>query len=242
MSRTDTLRPRLTDAASTPPITPITPAAPEATRPPRKPWHKRTWVRVTGALVAAPFAIGIIAAAAGSHPATTASPSPSPSRSAPAAAPSSPAPFNPVTATPQQIIAHWFANGGSAQLKAVSGDLGTTQSDSDAAASALESGGTATSQIATLAADGTQLQKDAQAALTGAEQNGITGNASLANLSNDYTTALADLASAGGTLAQLPQVGNMLAQMEVVQTANSLITTANTDLSAATQYVQSLNS
>ena len=41
------------------------PAAPGPTPPPRKPWHKRTWVRVTGLLVAAPIAIGIIASAAG---------------------------------------------------------------------------------------------------------------------------------------------------------------------------------
>ena len=48
------------------------PAAPGPTLPPRKPLaHKRTWVRVTGLLVAAPIAIGVIASAAGgSHPAT----------------------------------------------------------------------------------------------------------------------------------------------------------------------------
>ena len=79
------------------------PAAPGPTLPPRKPWHKRTWVRVTGLLVAAPIAIGVIASAAGgSHPAT-ATPAP-PASSAPA----SPAkPAQPVTAS-GYLTAHGY--------------------------------------------------------------------------------------------------------------------------------------
>jgi len=79
------------------------PAAPSPTPPPRKPWHKRTWVRVAGLLVAAPIAIGIIASAAGgSHPAT-ATPAP-PASSAPA----SPAkPAQPATAS-GYLTAHGY--------------------------------------------------------------------------------------------------------------------------------------
>src|SRR6516164_5200004 len=79
------------------------PAAPDPTPPPSKPWHKRTWVRVTGLLVAAPVAIGIIASAAGgSHPAT-ATPAP-PASSAPA----SPAkPAQPATAS-GYLTAHGY--------------------------------------------------------------------------------------------------------------------------------------
>ena len=102
-------------------MTTTPPAAPGPTPPPRKPWHKRTWVRVTGLLVAAPIAIGIIASAAGgSHPATAtpappassapaspakpaqpATPTTSPSASSPApAAPATTAPAAPATSAP----------------------------------------------------------------------------------------------------------------------------------------------
>jgi Host cell surface-exposed lipoprotein len=81
----------------------VGPAAPGPTPPPDKPWHKRTWVRVTGLLVAAPIAIGIIASAVGgSHPAT-ATPAP-PASSAPA----SPAkPAQPATAS-GYLTAHGY--------------------------------------------------------------------------------------------------------------------------------------
>jgi hypothetical protein len=47
------------------------PAAPKPTPPPRKPWHKRTWVRVIAGLVGVTTIIGIIgtAASGASHPA-----------------------------------------------------------------------------------------------------------------------------------------------------------------------------
>jgi hypothetical protein len=79
------------------------PAAPGPTPPPRKPWHKRTWVRVTGLLVAAPIAIGIIASAAGgSHPATA---TPAPSASSAPASPAKPA--QPATAS-GYLTAHGY--------------------------------------------------------------------------------------------------------------------------------------
>ena len=61
MSHTEALRARLAAANTppstlvTPPSTLVTPPAPEPTPPPRKPWHKRSWVRVTAGQVGVPI-------------------------------------------------------------------------------------------------------------------------------------------------------------------------------------------
>jgi hypothetical protein len=120
---------------------------------PRKPWHKRTWVRVLGAI----FAVGLIAGIAGGASGGS-KPAASPSASAPASqAPSSPpAPSASDTpsATAPSPMDTWCTGTGYSEYQTVQDDLTQLRTD-------VGNGDMGTAENA----DATKLTSDAETAM-----------------------------------------------------------------------------
>jgi hypothetical protein len=205
-------------------------AMPPADPPPsgKKPFLRRRWVMVTGAIVAAPVVIAIIASAASSGTKVT-----------PAAAPAAPATHSPpassAPAAPpaQPTIADWFNSAGSGYAATMEADLGKIGTDSTTFANNL-SDSTAEANLAT---DGTKLKADATAMDQSWGQS-PSDNVNNSVFSNYLTEALSDYQSAGAALESLPEAGDVQAEVILAQTANSEMSAGNTALQNATNQIK----
>jgi hypothetical protein len=203
------------------------PPQPPPLAPPRKPRRARRVLVITGAAIIALIVLVVVISVATSgknKPAATATPKASPTTSAPAA---------PTAPSVSQQMATWFNGGGSAQLKAISNDTGTLQTDMQAYVAGNLTDGT------TLQADDATFQSDVQAAQANLPPAGIPGLRSDYNAALTYYNTLATDINNAVIAANSGEYNGAVADIEA---GNTALDNGNAKLNAATADVNANNS
>jgi hypothetical protein len=199
---------------------------PEVRPPPRKRYRVRKTLLIIGGAIVAVIVLVVVVTSLSGKSTPTAAPKPSISTSA-----SHPAATQPPSVS-QQMTA-WFNGGGSAQLKAISNDTGTLQTDMQAYVAGNLTDGT------TLQADDATFQSDVQAAQANLPPAGVPGLRSDYNAAlTYYNTSATDLNNAV-IAANSGEYNGAVADVEAGITA---MNNGSAKLSAATADVNAYNS
>jgi hypothetical protein len=200
---------------------------PEVRPPPRKRHRVRKTLLIIGGAIVAIIVLVVMVTSLSGKSTPTASPKPSTSTSTSASHPAATQP----PSVSQQMTA-WFSGGGSAQLKAISNDIGTLQTDMQAYVAGNLTDGT------TLQADDATFQSDVQAAQANLPPAGVLG------LRSDYNAALTYYNTSATDINNAviaANSGDYNGAVADVEAGNTALDNGNAKLSAATADVNTYN-